>query len=81
MSCGCTDSKGMLSSFPVEIELLSDHGCSLPPNMQGLTEEQILDLKLSDEWADKCLPSGGFVVNKDVIGRRNGRGVVNELLS
>jgi hypothetical protein len=56
-----------------EMELLSDHGCSLPPNMQGLTEEQMSELKLSDEWTDRCLPSGGCVVNKDAIGRRNGK--------
>ncbi len=43
--------------------------------MQGLTEEQIEELKLKDEWADKCEPSGGHVEKKDDIGRRNGRGI------
>ncbi|XP_069127896.1 cilia- and flagella-associated protein 298-like [Argopecten irradians] len=55
-----------------EIEELSKHGITLPPNMMGLTDEQIVDLKLKDEWADKCVPSGGAKMNKDPIGRRNG---------
>lgn len=41
---------------------------------QGLTEEQICDLKLEDEWGKKCIPSGGYVECKDEIGRRNGVG-------
>ncbi|XP_032390018.1 cilia- and flagella-associated protein 298 isoform X2 [Etheostoma spectabile] len=55
-----------------EIPELADHGITLPPNMQGLTEEQIVELKLKDEWEDKCVPSGGAVFRKDEIGRRNG---------
>ncbi|KAF0038666.1 hypothetical protein F2P81_009150 [Scophthalmus maximus] len=58
--------------FPSEIPELADHGVTLPPNMQGLTEEQIVDLKLRDEWEDTCVPSGGPVFRKDEIGRRNG---------
>lgn len=46
----------------------------MPPNMQGLTEEQIVDLKLKDEFEEVCIPSGGFVMNPDPTGRRNGRG-------
>ena len=46
----------------------------MPPNMQGLTDDQIVELKLVDDWAEKCEPSGGHVFNKDDIGRRNGRG-------
>ena len=46
----------------------------LPPNMIGLTDEQIEELKLKDEWADRCVPSGGSVYCKDDIGRRNGNG-------
>lgn len=42
--------------------------------MQGLTDEQIEDLKLHDEWEDKCKPSGGAIFNQDKIGRRNGHG-------
>ncbi|XP_068086088.1 cilia- and flagella-associated protein 298 isoform X3 [Anabrus simplex] len=56
-----------------EMESLAEHGVMLPPNMQGLTEEQWEDLKLKDEWGERCIPSGGFVFNKDVMGRRNGR--------
>ncbi|XP_045895624.1 cilia- and flagella-associated protein 298 isoform X3 [Micropterus dolomieu] len=55
-----------------EIPELADHGITLPPNMQGLTEEQIVELKLRDEWEDKCVPSGGPVFKTDEIGRRNG---------
>lgn len=53
---------------------LADHGITLPPNMQGLTEEQLLELHLRDEWEDKCVPSGGPIDKKDEIGRRNGQG-------
>lgn len=56
-----------------EIQYLSKAGITLPPNMQGLTEEQITDLKLVDEWSNKCVPSGGFVEERDELGRRNGR--------
>ncbi|XP_019384371.1 PREDICTED: UPF0769 protein C21orf59 homolog [Crocodylus porosus] len=55
-----------------EMESLAEHGIFLPPNMQGLTDEQIEELKLKDEWAEKCIPSGGSVFKKDEIGRRNG---------
>ncbi|XP_058483531.1 cilia- and flagella-associated protein 298 [Solea solea] len=55
-----------------EVPELADHGISLPPNIQGLTEEQIFELKLRDEWEEKCVPSGGPVLRKDEIGRRNG---------
>ncbi|KAL1763330.1 UPF0769 protein C21orf59-like, partial [Sigmodon hispidus] len=56
-----------------EIEELAAHGVFLPPNMQGLTDEQIQELKLKDEWGEKCVPSGGPVFEKDDIGRRNGQ--------
>ncbi|XP_030058004.1 cilia- and flagella-associated protein 298 isoform X2 [Microcaecilia unicolor] len=56
-----------------EMTELADHGITLPVNMQGLTDEQIEDLKLKDEWAEKCVPSGGYVFKKDDIGRRNGQ--------
>ena len=46
----------------------------LPPNMMGLTEEQVHDLKLKDEFEDICIPSGGSVFNADPVGRRNGKG-------
>lgn len=56
------------------MEELAEHGVFLPPNMQGLTDEQIEELKLKDEWGEKCVPSGGSVFTKDDIGRRNGQG-------
>ncbi|XP_048840502.1 cilia- and flagella-associated protein 298 [Brienomyrus brachyistius] len=55
-----------------EMTELADHGITLPPNMQGLTDEQIVDLRLRDEWGEKCVPSGGSELKKDEIGRRNG---------
>ncbi|XP_041067500.1 cilia- and flagella-associated protein 298 [Carcharodon carcharias] len=56
-----------------EMGELAEHGTFLPINMQGLTDEQIEELKLKDEWAEKCIPSGGFEFKKDEIGRRSGR--------
>ncbi|VUZ46638.1 unnamed protein product [Hymenolepis diminuta] len=56
-----------------QLSELADHGVSLPPNMQGLTDEQIEELKLVDEWGQKCIPSGGCIENKDTLGRRNGK--------
>lgn len=58
-----------------EIELLAQHGVLLPGDMQGLTEEQIIELKLKDSYEDVCIPSGGFVMTPDPMGRRNGRGM------
>lgn len=55
-----------------EIEELAEHGTTLPPDMAGLTDEQIVELKLKDEWAQTCIPSGGYIFNKDPYGRRNG---------
>ncbi|XP_077401815.1 cilia- and flagella-associated protein 298 [Vanacampus margaritifer] len=55
-----------------EMSELAEHGVTLPPNMQGLTDEQLVDLKLKDEWEDKCVPSGGAVFKTDDVGRRNG---------
>ena len=57
-----------------EIELLAAHGILLPPNMQGLTDEQVRELSLKDDYAETCKPSGGHVFNKDPVGRRNGQG-------
>lgn len=56
-----------------EVENLAEHGPCMPPNMQGLTDEQVEELKLVDEWAHKCEAQGGHVLNRDPIGRRNGR--------
>ncbi|XP_011309896.1 UPF0769 protein C21orf59 homolog [Fopius arisanus] len=55
------------------MEELAKHGTMLPEDMMGLTDEQIVELKLKDEWGEKCVPMGGWTFNKDEIGRRNGR--------
>lgn len=41
--------------------------------MVGLTDEQIQELHLKDEFAEFHTPSGGFFTNKDPTGRRNGQ--------
>ncbi|XP_055609987.1 cilia- and flagella-associated protein 298-like isoform X2 [Uranotaenia lowii] len=56
-----------------EIEQLAEHGTMLPPDMLGLTDEQVEELHLTDEWGEKCIPSGGWTNNPDPVGRRNGR--------
>lgn len=56
-----------------EMEQLAQFGTMLPDNMQGLNEDQIVDLKLSDPWREKCVPSGGAIENKDIYSRRNGQ--------
>jgi hypothetical protein len=56
------------------MSMLAKHGITLPVNMQGLTDEQISELKLKDEYTDKCIPMDGYVEEEDVAGRRNGRG-------
>ncbi|XP_018047700.1 PREDICTED: UPF0769 protein C21orf59 homolog isoform X3 [Atta colombica] len=62
-----------ISRICYEIEELAKHGVMLPPDIMGLTDDQVEELKLKDEWADKCVPMGGWTFNKDKIGRRNGR--------
>jgi len=57
----------------MEIEELAEHGTMLPGEMIGLNEDQREELKLKDVWADKCIPSGGFTINKDPLLRRNGQ--------
>lgn len=56
-----------------EIEELIKHGPMYPPEILGLTEEQVDELKLVDIWEEKVIPSGGWDYNKDPVGRRNGR--------
>lgn len=56
-----------------ELEELAKYGTFFPPEILGLTDEQVEELHLVDEWGDKCIPSGGWEFNKDPIGRRNGR--------
>lgn len=55
------------------MEELKKHGTLLPPEIIGLTEEQVLELKLIDTWGEKCIPSGGYKFHKDPIGRRNAK--------
>lgn len=56
-----------------EIEELSKHGTLYPPEILGLTEEQVEEMRLTDPWGDKCNPSGGHSFSKDPCGRRNGK--------
>lgn len=56
-----------------EMEELAKYGTLYPPEILGLTPEQVDDMKLTDSWGEKCIPSGGFTVVKDPIGRRNGK--------
>lgn len=55
-----------------EVNELANHGIAKPTEAVGLTDEQILELKIQDLWTPKVFPSGGSVFNKDVIGRRTG---------
>lgn len=61
-----------------EMELLAEHGISKPPDMQGLTEEQVQELRLKDETST-YYPSGGSRSNPDDIGRRTGMAPVEKL--
>ncbi|CAB4011004.1 UPF0769 C21orf59 homolog [Paramuricea clavata] len=63
-----------------ELEELGKHGITLPPNMQGLTEDQINDLKLHDSWAEKCVPSGGVREVKDPMSKRNGQAPLENMI-
>ncbi|XP_071449338.1 cilia- and flagella-associated protein 298 isoform X2 [Hetaerina americana] len=65
--------KQKVSRICNEMENLANSGTCLPPNMQGLTDEQVSELKLVDEWGEKCIPSGGFTQVVDPVGRRNGK--------
>ena len=58
------------------MQCLAKHGHFLPGNMQGLTEEQIEELKYKDEYEKICVPQGGSVECEDPIGRRTGKGTV-----
>ncbi len=72
--CNIYNGRLKVDRLCTEIEFLAKSGITLPHNMQGLTDEQISELKLVDEWSNKCIPSGGYVEVKDELGRRNGRG-------
>lgn len=62
-----------------EIEELSKYGIYVQPNMQGLLEEQIKELKLTDEWSEKCSPHNGYVESKDSTGRRIGQAPTEQM--
>lgn len=62
-----------IGRIAAEIEELIKHGPMYPPEILGLTEEQVQELKLVDIWEEKVIPSGGWDYNKDPVGRRNGR--------
>lgn len=53
-----------------EIEELAKYGTLYPPEILGLNEDQVEELKLVDHWGEKCIPSGGYTQVKDPIGRR-----------
>lgn len=56
-----------------EIEELAKHGPMFPPEILGLADEQVDELKLVDKYADAVVPCGGWTYNRDPVGRRNGR--------
>ncbi|KAG7201364.1 hypothetical protein KM043_004129 [Ampulex compressa] len=58
-----------ISRICYEIEELAKHGTLLPPDMMGLTEEQVQELRLKDEWGDRCVPMTGWTFNKDPVVR------------
>ncbi len=62
-----------IERIAAEVDELIKFGPMYPPEILGLTEEQVEELKLVDPWEEKVSPSGGWVFNKDPIGRRNGR--------
>jgi len=63
-----------------EIDQLGQYGTILPDNMQGLNDEQIAEMKLTDPWTAKCKPSGGSVDNKDIYNRRNGKRPTDQMV-
>lgn len=56
-----------------EMEELAKYGPMFPPEILGLTDEQVSELNLVDQYAEKVVPSGGWIHNRDPVGRRNGR--------
>merc|ERR1712128_33789 len=63
-----------------EIDQLGQYGTILPDNMQGLNDEQIAEMKLTDPWTAKCEPSGGSIDNKDIYNRRNGKRPTDQMV-
>jgi len=62
-----------------EVEELADHGITMSPHMQGLADDQIEELKLTDDYSEQCQPSGGCIINIDDIGRRNGKAPIERM--
>ncbi|KAL4233668.1 hypothetical protein ACF0H5_008350 [Mactra antiquata] len=77
--CAIYNGRLKVQRLCAEIEDLAQHGITLPPNMQGLTDEQVTELKLRDEWAEKCVPQGGVRQNEDKVGRRNGQAPTQQM--
>lgn len=65
--CALYNGRLKIDRICCEIEELAEHGTTLPQEMQGLTDEQIEELKLKDIWGVKCIPSGGFEFNKVIF--------------
>lgn len=63
--------------FVTEIDQLAKHGVYLPPKMQGLSSQQISELKLRDEWFEQYKTSLDYVEQPDPMGIRNGFGNYN----
>eukprot|EP00037_Helgoeca_nana_P008381 m.74497 g.74497 ORF g.74497 m.74497 type:complete len:292 (-) comp18900_c0_seq1:2819-3694(-) len=55
-----------------EVEQLAEFGIAKPVEAVGLTDEQVTEMKIKDEWTPRCYPSGGSRPNRDDIGRRTG---------
>uniref|UniRef100_A0A0A9YT76 Uncharacterized protein C21orf59 n=2 Tax=Lygus hesperus TaxID=30085 RepID=A0A0A9YT76_LYGHE len=68
-----------ISRLCYEMEELAKHGTTYPPEILGLLEEQVQELGLKDDWGETCVPSGGWTLNKDPVGRRNGKQPTQEM--
>eukprot|EP00053_Salpingoeca_punica_P005807 m.56650 g.56650 ORF g.56650 m.56650 type:complete len:291 (-) comp13406_c0_seq1:110-982(-) len=68
-----------IDRLAMEMEQLAEHGIMVQPDMMGLTEDQISDLKLKDEWSARVYPMGGSRSNPDPIGRRTGNAPTEKL--
>ena len=62
-----------------EVKDLAKHGVVIKPELQGLTGDQVKELKLVDEYEEQCQPSGGFAYEQDPCQRRNGRAPIKDL--
>ncbi|XKL61768.1 hypothetical protein PGB90_001601 [Kerria lacca] len=56
-----------------EMDLLKEYGTMYHPNVIGLNEQQIKEMKFVDEWDKNCVPSGEWLYNEDPVRRRNGK--------